>query len=72
MTVRSCNNLNHGRSDAPVRFCPQCGAVVNARVIPRRCSEDSHDHSRRNQNFFCVDCGAVLRRNALRLAALRS
>lgn len=71
MTARSCNNLNHGRSNAPVRFCPQCGAVVNARVIPRRCSATSHDRSRRNQNLFCVDCGDVLRGNALRLTALR-
>lgn len=71
MALNSCSNLNHGRSDAPVRFCPQCGTVVNARVIPRRCSQDSHDRSRRNQNFFCVDCGDTLRSGSLRLAALR-
>jgi len=71
MTNASCNNLNHRRSDAPVRFCPQCGAVVNARVIPRRCSEANHDRSRRNQNFFCVDCGEVLRSSSLHLLALR-
>lgn len=72
MRPNPCTNLNHRRSNAPVRFCPQCGAVVNAHVIPRRCSEANHDRSRRNQNFFCVDCGATLRSGALRPATLRS
>ncbi len=70
MTRNSCVNLNHRRSDAPVRFCPLCGAVVNARVTTRRCSEVSHDSSRRNRNFFCVDCGEMLRSIASRLASL--
>ena len=26
---RTCPNLNHRRTDAPVRFCPTCGGVVN-------------------------------------------
>ena len=25
-----CSNLNHRRTDAPVRFCPSCGETVNA------------------------------------------
>jgi len=62
MTRTPCENLNHRRSDAPVRFCPQCGAVVNARIAARRCNEASHDRSRRNHNFFCVDCGEMLKR----------
>jgi predicted RNA-binding Zn-ribbon protein involved in translation (DUF1610 family) len=62
MKTTPCQNFNHRRSDAPVRFCPQCGEVVNARVPLKRCSEASHDYSRRNHNIFCVDCGDVLRR----------
>jgi len=27
--ARSCPNFNHGRGDAPVRFCPDCGEVLN-------------------------------------------
>ncbi len=61
MTPNPCSNLNHRRSDSPVRFCPQCGAVVNAHISTRRCSEANHARSRRNQNFFCVDCGDMLR-----------
>jgi hypothetical protein len=65
MPPNPCTNLNHRRTESPVRFCPQCGAVVNARITPRQCSEISHDKSRRNQNFFCIDCGDMLRRGAL-------
>jgi len=25
----NCQNLNHGRVDAPVHACPMCGKVVN-------------------------------------------
>ncbi len=61
MTPNPCLNFNHRRSGAPVRVCPQCGEVVNERISKRLCSEESHDKSRRHQNFFCVDCGEVLR-----------
>jgi predicted RNA-binding Zn-ribbon protein involved in translation (DUF1610 family) len=56
----SCPNLNHRRADAPVRFCPKCGAVVNARVQLVRCTSVKHDASRRNHSDFCVDCGEQL------------
>jgi len=61
MRPNPCENLNHRRSEAPVRFCPQCGGVVNARIPTKRCSKAGHDKSRRNQNRFCVDCGEMLR-----------
>lgn len=56
----NCQNMNHRRSDAPVRFCPSCGSVVNAKVQPRSCTASKHDASRQNQSQFCVDCGERL------------
>jgi predicted RNA-binding Zn-ribbon protein involved in translation (DUF1610 family) len=60
MNVTSCSNLNHRRSDAPVRFCPQCGEVVNRGVAINRCRESVHAHKRQNRDEFCVDCGERL------------
>ena len=60
-----CDNLNHRRTQAPVRFCPQCGGIVNASILKQRCSEAEHDKSRRNYNRFCVDCGVQLRSGAI-------
>ncbi len=35
----SCPNMNHRRSDAPVRYCPNCGEVVNENIILKKCSD---------------------------------
>jgi hypothetical protein len=59
-TVNQCSNLNHRRSDAPVRFCPSCGDTVNARVTLLRCPSTGHDVRRRDGSGFCVDCGERL------------
>lgn len=56
----SCRNMNHGRRDAPVRGCPDCGEVVNPRLPQRACSEDEHARRRRGQATYCVDCGKRL------------
>jgi len=56
----SCGNLNHRRSDAPVGHCPECGAVVNARVRAPRCTTLQHDTARRERSTFCVHCGVRL------------
>jgi hypothetical protein len=52
--------MNHRRRDAPVGHCPQCGAVVNAQMARRICSESEHAAARRRQSIFCVDCGTRL------------
>ena len=57
---RRCGNMNHGRQDAPVAFCPDCGEVVNHEIPPKRCSEDSHAKRRRAIRHYCVDCGEQL------------
>ena len=55
-----CPNFNHRRSDAPVRFCPSCGEIVNDKVSTTRCLPARHDLQRRTQSIFCVDCGEKL------------
>ena len=37
-----CDNLNHRRTDAPVRFCPRCGEVVNENIPTAKCTADTH------------------------------
>jgi hypothetical protein len=55
-----CRNLNHRRSDAPVRHCPDCGGVVNQHFHTSRCSDIEHDTARRRRLAFCVHCGSPL------------
>ncbi len=57
MQRESCPNLNHRRYDAPVRYCPMCGKVVNENIILKKCSEAEHAERRRNRNKHCVHCG---------------
>ena len=58
-TVR-CPNFNHGRADPPVRACPMCGEIVNAKVPRHSCTQEAHAKKRREANVFCVDCGQRL------------
>jgi len=60
MRASSCSNMNHRRSDAPVRFCPNCGEVVNVAIAIKSCSEEVHATKRKNMETFCVDCGERL------------
>ena len=55
-----CPNLNHRRSDAPVRCCPMCGELVNQRVARKKCVEATHARSRQDRNKYCADCGEQL------------
>ena len=56
-----CPNFNHGRPNPPVRACPMCGGLVNAKIQTKRCSEAEHSDRRRSGDAFCIDCAAVLR-----------
>jgi predicted RNA-binding Zn-ribbon protein involved in translation (DUF1610 family) len=58
-----CQNLNHRRTHVTVRFCPECGEVVNKGIPIRKCSEGLHAIMRRKQNNYCVRCGAQLIRD---------
>ncbi len=55
-----CRNMNHRRSDAPVRHCPNCGETVNMNIPAKKCSDNEHAESRMNRNKYCVHCGLQL------------
>ena len=52
--------MNHRRSDAPVRYCPNCGEVVNENIILKKCSDAEHAESRKDRYKHCVHCGLQL------------
>jgi len=54
-----CRNLNHGRINVPVNYCPECGARFAAHAIAN-CSSQHHADFRRQRFKFCIDCGAKL------------
>ncbi len=60
MKLQTCPNFNHRNSRAPVRFCPNCGDVVNAGIPIKHCQLESHATARMSRNKFCVDCGEQL------------
>ncbi len=60
MRPEPCPNLNHRTTNASVRCCPNCGAVVNDKFPIKQCSEQVHATRRRQQSKFCVDCGEQL------------
>ena len=55
-----CANLNHCRTNVPVRHCPTCGEVVNDALSTMACSEDKHASGRRRGSTYCTDCGKRL------------
>ena len=55
-----CLNMNHARLRVPVRFCPDCGEVVNKNKPVKECSEIEHAAKRRQRKKYCVDCGKQL------------
>lgn len=58
--TKHCTNLNHRRSNAPVRFCLMCGEVVNGSLLKKQCSEQEHAQRRRDRDRFCMQCGEQL------------
>ena len=57
-----CPNANHGRVNAPVRYCPNCSGVVNEAIPIRKCNQEEHAKRRRDRQDYCVDCGEQLRK----------
>jgi hypothetical protein len=55
-----CPNDNHGRAIVTVRFCPNCGVVVNQNILAMQCAIDKHAKMRRSRSIYCVDCGQGL------------
>lgn len=51
--------MNHGRLNAPVKYCPTCGEQVNRAAIGK-CDQVLHASLRRNRHVYCHDCGKKL------------
>jgi len=52
----NCPNMNHGRGSISIRYCPDCGELLNA-AARSSCNEELHAARRKNRNLFCHDCG---------------
>jgi hypothetical protein len=54
-----CPNMNHNKSNAPCKYCPSCGKVVNA-GLHTKCDHQKHFARRKDRDQFCIDCGQSL------------
>ena len=61
--MAKCPNFNHFKSNVAVRYCCDCGEVVNDDMPKKKCAEESHSKRRRDRSHFCVDCGEDLRKD---------
>ena len=60
MPWNTCQNLNHRRPIPRVRYCPDCGELLNENLASGNCSEEEHAKRRRARSKFCSDCGMQL------------
>ena len=56
----TCKNLNHRRTNPPVRYCVDCGELLNGDLFPTECTEEDHAKRRRGRSKFCPNCGEQL------------
>jgi hypothetical protein len=61
MSQQFCPNLNHRRTTITIRYCPDCGDLLNAHIAVSPCREEHHAQQRRRRSVYCVDCGLRLR-----------
>jgi len=57
--VNQCRNLNHGRMNVPISFCPDCGQRFKQSSAPP-CGSQHHGDYRKQRFAFCIDCGVKL------------
>ena len=55
-----CQNLNHRKTNVTIRYCPQCGVVVNESVPKGACRGADHAAMLRQHQTFCMHCGSRL------------
>ena len=55
-----CRNMNHGKTNPPVLFCPNCGEKFKPGASAK-CSEAEHKYRRKTGCSFCFDCGKDLK-----------
>lgn len=57
----NCRNMNHGKANPPISFCPNCGEkFVSGSVNGGRCDDEKHRSRRKERSAFCQDCGKKL------------
>jgi hypothetical protein len=56
----SCPNMNHSRSNAPIKFCPSCGKSFGNQAF-KKCDNEKHAARRKGGDQFCIDCGLPLK-----------
>ncbi len=57
--ANQCRNLNHGRMNVPISFCPDCGQRFKpSNSAP--CGSQHHADYRKQRFTFCMDCGIKL------------
>lgn len=61
MQETHCSNMNHGKKNPPVSYCPSCGKVVGTRTL-HTCDEKRHSIRRKEGDHYCVDCGKNLKK----------
>lgn len=56
-----CPNMNHGKTNPPIAYCPNCGEKFNSgKIGNKNCNDESHRSKRKDRNHFCFDCGKDL------------
>jgi len=55
-----CKNLNHGKTNPPVLFCPNCGEKFK-QGTGSHCGEAAHKDRRKAGSAFCFSCGKNLK-----------
>lgn len=61
MSNKRCPNMNHGKSNPGVKFCPNCGEKFAAFVGAKVCTVERHRHQLKSGGHYCYDCGKNLR-----------
>jgi hypothetical protein len=54
-----CRNMNHGRSNTSINFCPECGGKFTSQKS-MACGAQKHMGYRKQRFNFCIDCGGSL------------
>lgn len=49
-----CSNLNHRITNAPVRYCPMCGEIVNNNIPTCECPAEDHAKKRRERKSIVL------------------
>ncbi len=55
-----CLNFCHVDSEPSFRYCPNCGELVNEKILIKQCGEELHARKRMDVGRFCKDCGEKL------------